>query len=98
MAKPVKNNEGPSAGPSSRALVLWTAYLSGDTSHLDSQVLAVRRVFKRLPSATRCRVCNAPFQGLGGAIVGLFGFGAGRSSFNPSLCDRCEKIVTLVSR
>lgn len=93
MAKPVNSNEGPSDGPSSRALVLWTAYLSGDTSHLDSQVLAVRRVFKRLPSATRCRVCNAPFQGLGGAIVGLFGFGAGRSSFNPSLCDRCEKIV-----
>jgi adenylate cyclase len=26
-------------------------------------------------------------------VVGLLGFGAGRSRFNPSLCDRCEKIV-----
>lgn len=41
----------------------------------------------------RCRVCNAPFQGLGGRAVSLLGFGAGRSSFNPTLCDRCEKIV-----
>ena len=38
-------------------------------------------------------MCNAPFQGVGGAVVSLFGFGAGRSSFNPTLCDRCEKLV-----
>ncbi len=25
--------------------------------------------------------------------MGVLGFGAGRSRFNPSLCDRCEKIV-----
>ena len=93
MAKLANKDEGLSDAPSDRALTLWTAYLTGDYSHLDSQVLAVRQLFKRLPSATRCRVCNAPFQGLGGAVVSLFGFGAGRSSFNPSLCDRCEKIV-----
>jgi adenylate cyclase len=76
-----------------RAVTLWRAYLSGDHSNLDTQVQSVRKFFKLLPSANRCRVCNAPFQGLGGGFVSLFGFGAGRSSLNPSLCDRCEKIV-----
>jgi adenylate cyclase len=76
-----------------RALTLWRAYLTGDHSHLDAQAKAMRRLFNRLPSANRCRVCNAPFQGLGGKVVSLFGFGTGRSSLNPSLCDRCEKIV-----
>jgi len=75
------------------ALTLWKAYLTGDHSHLGTKVMVVRSIFKQLPSENRCRVCNAPFQGLGGAFAGLIGFGAGRSSFNPSLCDRCEKIV-----
>jgi adenylate cyclase len=73
--------------------MLWHSYLTGDHSQLDGKVKMVRRVFMHLPSAPRCRVCNAPFQGLGGKVVSLFGFGAGRSSFNPSLCDRCEIIV-----
>jgi adenylate cyclase len=75
------------------AHILWHSYLTGDLSQLNLKVRTVRRVFKHLPSEPRCRVCNAPFKGVGGAIVGVLGFGAGRSSFNPSLCDRCEKIV-----
>jgi adenylate cyclase len=76
-----------------RASTLWHAYLTGDQSNLDSTVKAIRGIFSHLPGTTRCRVCSAPFEGVGGAIVGLFGFGAGRSSFNPTLCDRCEKLV-----
>jgi len=75
------------------AHILWHSYLTGDLSQLNLKVRAVRRVFKHLPSEPRCRVCNAPFKGVGGAVVGVLGFGAGRSSFNPSLCGRCEKIV-----
>jgi adenylate cyclase len=86
-------NEKDNGGQSKRALILWHSYLSGDISQLDSMTMMVRRVFKRLPSAPRCKVCNAPFQGLGGMVVKLFGFGAGRSSFNPTLCDRCEVLV-----
>ena len=93
MAIPAKESEDQSGGPTERALILWRAYLTGDHSQLDAQVKAVRQVFKRLPSTTRCQVCNAPFEGLGGAVVSLFGFGAGRSSLNPTLCDRCEKLV-----
>ena len=52
----------------------------------------MRRVFKHLPATTRAgRICA--FSGVGGAVVSIFGFGAGRSSFNPTLCDRCEKLV-----
>jgi adenylate cyclase len=93
MAETHPESEMQAGDPAGKALVLWQSYLTGDHSHLDSQVMAVRNLFKRLPSETRCLVCNAPFQGIGGTIVGLFGFGAGHSSLNPSLCDRCEKLV-----
>jgi adenylate cyclase len=73
--------------------MLWHAYLTGDQSRLDRKVRVVQQVFRRLPREPRCKVCRAPFKGMGGALVSLIGFGAGRSSFNPSLCDRCEKIV-----
>jgi adenylate cyclase len=75
------------------AHMLWHAYLTGDHSRLDTKVRVVQKIFSRLPTDPRCKVCNAPFKGIGGVLVSLLGFGAGRSSFNPSLCDRCEKIV-----
>jgi adenylate cyclase len=76
-----------------RALTLWHSYLTGDPSQLDSMTRVVRRAFKRLPSDPRCLVCYAPFHGIGGTFVRIFGFRAGRSSLNPTLCDRCEVIV-----
>ena len=75
------------------AHMLWHAYLTGDHSRLDAKVRFIRQIFRRLPTDPRCKVCNAPFKGAGGTLVNLLGFGAGRSSFNPSLCDRCERIV-----
>jgi adenylate cyclase len=83
--------EKPTAGE--RAHVLWESYLTGDTALLEQRVLMARKVFAHLPSPPRCKVCFAPFKGLGGRFVSVFGFGAGKSRFNPSLCDRCEKIV-----
>jgi adenylate cyclase len=79
--------------PGERAHVLWESYLTGDTAFLEQRVLMARKVFAHLPSPPRCKVCFAPFKGLGGRFVSVFGFGAGKSRFNPSLCDRCEKIV-----
>ncbi len=93
MATAPQKMEEMVGGQTERAYILWHSYLTGDHSQLDTQVKVVRRIFKHLPSDPRCRVCNAPFHGLGGLAVSLFGFGAGRSSFNPTLCDRCEKIV-----
>jgi adenylate cyclase len=93
MAPQSQENEKHRDGQAERALILWHSYLTGDLSRLDALTSVVRRVFKRLPSAPRCRVCNAPFHGVGGMVVSLFGFGAGKSSFNPSLCGRCETLV-----
>lgn len=46
-----------------------------------------RRLFRYLPSAPRCKVCNNPFQGVGGVFMGLAGFRPSRK--NPNLCSRC---------
>ena len=44
-------------------------------------------LFHLIPSAPRCKVCHNPFGGVGGKIVGAFGFRASRK--NPNLCVRC---------
>jgi adenylate cyclase len=45
------------------------------------------RVMRRLPSDPRCRLCHAPYGGVGGRIMRRFGFGPSRK--NPHLCDVC---------
>jgi adenylate cyclase len=50
-----------------------------------------RRLFRMLPSAPRCKVCNSPFGGVGGRIVGLAGFRPSRK--NPTLCTRCCDVL-----
>jgi len=93
MATPTPKRRELVSSRTAWAHMLWYSYLTGDRSQLDTQVKVIRQIFKYLPSPPRCRVCNAPFHGLGGMVVSVLGFGAGRSSFNPTLCDRCEKIV-----
>src|SRR4051794_32550629 len=53
-------------------------------SHLPRAFIAVMR---RLPSEPRCRLCQAPYGGIGGRIMRRVGFGPSRK--NPSLCDTC---------
>jgi adenylate cyclase len=45
------------------------------------------RVMRRLPAEPRCRLCNAPYGGIGGQIMRRFGFGPSRK--NPTLCNTC---------
>ena len=52
-----------------------------------SRMLFARRLFRYLPSPPRCKVCNNPFGGIGGKLVGLIGFA--RSRKNPNLCGMC---------
>lgn len=52
--------------------------------HMPRAFLALMR---RLPSEPRCRLCNAPYGGLGGRIMRRFGFGPSRK--NPMLCNTC---------
>ena len=50
-------------------------------------VRRAQKVFRRLPSAPRCKLCQNPFHGIGGKLVGLAGFRPSRK--NPNLCSKC---------
>lgn len=52
--------------------------------HLPRVFIAVMR---RLPTEPRCRLCKAPYGGVGGRIMRRVGFGPSRK--NPSLCNTC---------
>jgi adenylate cyclase len=44
-------------------------------------------VMRHLPSEPRCRLCKAPYGGIGGRVMRRFGYGPSRK--NPSLCNTC---------
>jgi adenylate cyclase len=46
-----------------------------------------RRVHRRIPSAPRCKLCAAPFAGIGGLVMPLFGHP--RWPKNPKYCAGC---------
>src|SRR5256714_13052552 len=46
-----------------------------------------QRIFRRLPRDPRCKLCQNPFGGLGGKLVGLMGRKPSRK--NPNLCQYC---------
>src|SRR5436305_7971589 len=60
------------------------AFFERMTGHLPRTFLALMR---RLPSEPRCRLCRAPYGGMGGRIMRRVGFGPSRK--NPSLCNTC---------
>jgi adenylate cyclase len=45
------------------------------------------RLMRRLPSDPRCAICGAPYRGVGGRLMGRFGFTPSRK--NPRLCSVC---------
>jgi adenylate cyclase len=49
----------------------------------------IRGVFGLLPSSPRCKLCNAPFRGVGGALMHLVG--RDQSKANPRYCEPCER-------
>ena len=50
-------------------------------------LVSARRLFRHLPSAPRCKMCNNPFGGLVGRVLGAAGWRQSRK--NPNLCTRC---------
>ncbi len=47
----------------------------------------MHRLFRYLPGPPRCKICHNPFGGVGGKLVGLFGFTPSRK--NPNICVAC---------
>ena len=62
---------------------LWRARLTGE----DPGLRKIRRMWRRIPSAPRCKVCASPFHGFGGALARLFWHGPLTNS--PLLCRAC---------
>ena len=53
----------------------------------------LRRTFRSVPSAPRCKLCHAPFKGIGGVILRPW-FGPWER--NAQLCKSCMKALTKV--
>jgi adenylate cyclase len=62
---------------------LWRSLLTG----VDPSLLKVRRRWRHVPAAPRCKVCASPFQGIGGAFARLVWHGPMPN--NPLLCKMC---------
>ena len=78
------------AGPlDSRDEAFWRDYLTRGGS-LERYG---RQVFKRIPSDPRCKICAAPFKGIGAPVMRLIG--KSQSVANPKMCNSC---FTFISR
>lgn len=66
---------------------LWRQLLMGELPALKRG----RRVFALLPSGPRCKLCNAPFHGVGGAALRILGRRPAPS--NPRVCNHCERFA-----
>jgi adenylate cyclase len=60
----------------------WAALLSGTHPHLQHA-----SPLRFVPSSPRCRLCKAPFRGVGGKLLRRYGFGPWPK--NPNICGRC---------
>jgi hypothetical protein len=61
-----------------------TAFFDRMSHHMPRAFIAV---MSRLPAEPRCRLCRAPYGGIGGRIMRRVGFGPSRK--NPNLCSTC---------
>ena len=60
-------------------------FLSGE----DPGMARFRRVMRHIPHGPNCKLCAAPFEGPGGAVLRHFGFA--RFAGNPAICGSCIK-------
>ena len=51
--------------------------------------MRLHRFFNILPHDPRCKLCHAPFQGIGGMAVSAL-YGRKQSNLNPNFCSVCE--------
>jgi adenylate cyclase len=68
---------------------VWWFWFTTSAFDVDKRL---RRLFRLLPSDPRCKFCNAPFRGVGGAIVRAV-FGKQQSALNPRYCNMCDEAM-----
>jgi adenylate cyclase len=62
---------------------MWRQILTGEDPHLPQ----MRRLWRHVPSSPRCKLCGAPFGGLGKVATKFMMHGP--SNVNPLLCSLC---------
>jgi adenylate cyclase len=67
---------------------MWRQMLTGDYPRLHR----MRQMWGALPSPPRCKLCNAPFRGFGGALMRVIAYGP--SPLNRRLCKWCIRAVS----
>lgn len=65
----------------------WRSLLSGE----DPAMQRLRRTWRGVPHGPRCKVCSAPFGGVGGLATRLILHG--RSIANPTMCSTCFRAL-----
>jgi adenylate cyclase len=65
----------------------WYDWFCTDAFAVDKRQ---RHIFSMLPHDPRCKFCNAPFEGIGAAIVKML-YGKQRSYLNPRFCNMCDE-------
>lgn len=66
---------------------VWWFWFNTNAFAVDKRLRHIQRV---LPHDPRCKFCNAPFEGIGGALMRVL-FGKQRSALNPRYCNLCER-------
>jgi adenylate cyclase len=66
---------------------MWEQMLMGNYPRLHS----MRRMWGALPSPPRCKLCNAPFKGVGGVLMRAIAYGP--SPLNRRLCKWCIRAM-----
>lgn len=75
--------EVPTATPERIESEHWRGLLTGT----DPGLRSIRRAWRRVPHGPRCKVCGAPFAGIGGLATRIVLHG--RSTANPTMCQTC---------
>jgi adenylate cyclase len=78
----------PNDEPSVQNQELWRMIFAEGHPKLKSY----QRLHKLLPSPPRCKMCFAPFAGIGGMIMRLRG--KGKNKRNPAYCDACDRFLS----
>ena len=68
----------------------WHGLLTGIDPALPARKL--RNLNRLIPNGPRCKFCNAPYHGIGGAI--FTAIGKGPSSLTPQLCRQCYGLAS----
>jgi adenylate cyclase len=72
--------------PKSEYDQMWHDWFMTDAFQVEKRFY---RFLRLLPHDPRCKICHAPFHGIGGLLVGAL-YGRKQSNLNPRFCNVCE--------